>query len=149
MTDSAVMFALKRLVHMIGDIHCPAHMRYEDVNKGRGFDLGIKVTYKGKNLALHSVWDTGVIASTHRKWSYKRYAEHLDTYSKRQIKRATKGWIEEWHSDAAKDIRVAIPWAKQGDVLDASFDEKALPLAELELQKAGYRLAKCLNVLFK
>ena len=149
MTDSAVMFALKCLVHMIGDIHCPAHMRYEDVNNGRGFDLGIKVTYKGKKSSLHSVWDTGVIASTHKKWGYKRYAEHLDTYSKRQIKRVTKGWIEDWHSDAAKDIRVAIPWVKQGDVLDATYDKKALPLAELELQKAGYRLAKVLNTFFK
>ena len=149
MTDSAVMFALKCLVHMIGDIHCPSHMRYEDVNNGRGFDLGIKVTYKGKTLPLHSVWDTGVIASTHRKWSYKRYAEHLDTYSKREIKRVTKGWIENWHSDAAKDIRVAIPWVAQGDVLDETYDKKALPLAELELQKAGYRLAKVLNRFFK
>ena len=149
MTDSAVMFALKCLVHMIGDIHCPAHMRYEDVNKGRGFDLGVTVVYFGKKQKLHRVWDTSIIASNHRGWTPQQYAKKLDTYSKREIKSVTKGWVEDWHSDAAVDIRPAIHWSPEGSELDADFDKKALPLAELEIRKAGYRLAKCLNTLFK
>lgn len=149
MTDSAVMFALKCLVHMIGDIHCPSHMRYEDVNNGRGFDLGVTVVYFGKSQKLHKVWDTSIIASNHHGWSPKQYAEKLDTYSKKEIKRVTKGWVEDWHSDAAVDIRPAIHWSPEGSALDADFDKKALPLAELELRKAGYRLAKVLNIFFK
>ena len=149
MTDSAVMFALKCLVHMIGDIHCPSHMRYEDVNNGRGFDLGVTVVYFGKKQKLHKVWDTSIIASNHHGWTPKQYAEKLDTYSKKEIKCVTKGWVEEWHSDAAVDIRAAINWSPDGSELDVEFDKKALPLAELELQKAGYRLAKVLNKFFK
>ena len=148
MTDSAVMFALKCLVHMIGDIHCPAHMRYEDLN-GRGFDHGVTVVYFGKKQKLHKVWDTSIIASNHRGWTPQQYAKKLDTYSKREIKRVTKGRVEDWHSDAAVDIRPAIHWSPEGSELDADFDKKALPLAELEIRKAGYRLAKCLNTLFK
>ena len=148
LTDSTVMFALKCLVHMIGDIHCPGHMRYEDVD-GRDFERGVIVTYFGKKQKLHKVWDTSIIASNHHGWTPKQYAEKLDNYSKKQIKKITKGWVEDWHSDAAKDIRAAIPWAPNGSKLGEEFDKKALPLAELELQKAGYRLAKTLNVLFK
>lgn len=148
MTDSAVMFALKCIVHMIGDIHCPAHMRYEDLN-GRGFDQGVTVVYFGKKQKLHKVWDTSIIASNHPKWTPQQYADKLNSYSKKEIKRVTKGWVEDWHSDAAVDIRPAIHWSPDGSELEEDFDKKALPLAELELRKAGYRLAKVLNTFFK
>jgi hypothetical protein len=149
LTDSVVMFALKCLVHMVGDIHCPSHMRYADVNNGRGFDLGVEVFYFDNWQKLHKVYDTSLIASNNPGIKPKEYAEKLDTYSKKQIKAVTEGWIERWHEDAARDIRVAVPWVKHGDQLSDDFDKKALPLAEMELQKAGYRLAKVLNTLFK
>jgi hypothetical protein len=149
LTDSTVMFALKCLVHMVGDIHCPSHMRYADVNNGRGFDLGVEVCYFDNYQKLHKVYDTSLIASNNPGITPKEYAEKLDTYSRKQIKEVTEGWIERWHEDAARDIRAAIPWAKHGDELFEEFDKKALPLAEMELQKAGYRLAKVLNTLFK
>ena len=149
LADTTVMFALKCLIHMVGDIHCPSHMRYADVNNGRGFDLGVVVNYFDSHQKLHKVYDTSLIASNNPGIKPKAYAERLDTYSKKQIKSITEGWIERWHEDAARDIRVAIPWAKHGDDLYEEFDEKALPLAETQLRKAGYRLAKVLNTLFK
>ena len=149
MTDSAVMFALKCLVHMVGDIHCPSHMRYADINNGRGFDLGVEVYYFDSYEKLHKVYDTSLIASNNPGITPKAYAERLDTYTKKEIKSITEGWIERWHEDAARDIRVAIPWAKHDDSLFEEFDAKALPLAEMELRKAGYRLAKVLNTLFE
>jgi hypothetical protein len=148
LSDSTVMFALKCLVHMVGDIHCPSHMRYADINNGRGFDLGVEVYYFDSYQKLHKVYDTSLIASNNPGIKPKDYAEKLDTYTKKQIREVTEGWIERWHEDAARDIRVAVPWVKHGDELYEAFDEKALPLAEMELRKAGYRLAKLLNVLF-
>lgn len=145
LSDSTVMFAIKCLVHMVGDIHCPAHVRYTDNNNDGKF----AVSYMGKETTLHKVWDTSVIARDHKKWGYKRYAEHLDSWSKRDIKRVTKGWVEDWFEDAARDVRPTLAWVNKGDKLDEEFQTKALPLAEQQLRKAGYQLAHLLNTLFK
>ena len=145
LSDSTVMFAIKCLVHMVADFHCPSHLRYTDCNNSGNEEI----TYLGKEMILHKAWDTAVIAYSHKKWTYKQYADKLDSYTPRQIKAVTKGWAEEWLEDAARDIRPSIYWVKEGDVLGEKFTKKALPLAELEIQKAGYRLAKVLNTLFK
>ncbi|MBQ7856773.1 MAG: S1/P1 nuclease [Alistipes sp.] len=145
LSDSTVMFAIKCLVHMVGDFHCPSHLRYTDfANKGHQ-----KITYLGRETTLHKAWDTGIIAYNHKKWSYQRYADKLDCYTKKQIKAVTKGDVERWMEDAARDVRPSIHWVKDGDVLGEEFTKKALPLAEQQIQKAGYQLAKVLNTLFK
>ena len=145
-TDSVVMFALKSSIHMVGDMHCPSHLRYTDNKNGGGF----KVNYRGKKISLHSVWDYSVIQRRFKKSAWSAYADCLNTYNKKQIKKATKGWVEDWLEDAGRDIRPSLDWGiSKGSKLGGEFDKKALPLAELELQKAGYRLAKYLNTVFK
>ena len=145
LSDSVVMFALKSMIHMVGDMHCPAHLRYTD-NRNEG---KFTVYRNNKSTSLHSVWDTGVLTYKHRKWSYDKYADKLDTYSKKEIRMATNGWVEDWLEDAARDIRHTIDWVAKGDHLTDEFYEKAQPLAHLEVQKSGYRLAKYLNTVFK
>lgn len=144
-SDSVVMFALKCAIHMVGDMHCPSHLRYTDCSNGGGF----KVQYYGKEASLHSVWDWRIIQRGRKRSSWVSYADKLDTYSKKQIKRATAGWVEDWLEDAARDIRPTIRQVKKGDVLGKEFQEAARPLAEMEIQKSGYRLAKYLNTVFK
>ena len=145
MTDSAVLCAIKCIVHIVGDFHCPAHVRYTDCkNEGK-----YKVTYYDRKAILHSVWDTGVIThGDRRKWTYGQYADYLDTWSDKKIAACTKGWAQEWFEDCAHDVRKSIHWVGEGDVLGDKFQKKALPLAELELRKAGYQLAKALNTIF-
>lgn len=143
--DSVVMFALKTAIHMVGDMHCPSHLRYTD-NKNSG---GFKVIYYGKERSLHSVWDWGIIQRGRKRSSWVGYAEKLDTYSKKEIKKATAGWVEDWLENAGRDVRPSLNWAQKGDELGESFQAKARPLAELEIQKSGYRLAKYLNTIFK
>ena len=145
LSDSTVMFAIKCIVHMVGDFHCPSHLRYTDRNNSGNEEI----TYLGKEMTLHKAWDTAIIAYSHKMWSYKQYADKLNCYTAKQIKSVTKGWVEEWLEDAARDIRPSIYWVKEGDNLGEKFTKKALPLAELEIQKAGYRLAKVLNTLFE
>lgn len=145
LSDSVVMFALKSIIHMVGDFHCPAHLRYTD-NRNEG---KFTVIRKNKRLSLHSVWDTRVLTYNHPKWSYEKYADKLNTYTPKQIKKATKGWVEDWLEDAGRDIRPTLEWVSKGDTLTDEFFVKAQPLAHFEVQKAGYRLAKVLNTLFK
>ena len=99
---------------------------------------------------MHSVWDNNVFQSKFKKEAYRDYADHLNTYSKKQIKKAANGWVEDWIEDAARDVRPTLDWGiRKGDNVGVEFDQKAIPLAELQLQKAGYRLAKYLNKVFK
>lgn len=145
-TDSMVMFALKSVIHMVGDMHCPAHLRYTDNKNACWFD----VYYHGKKMLLHTAWDNNILQRKFKREAYREYADYLNTLSKKQIKKAANGWVEDWLEDAGRDIRPTLDWGvKKGDKLGEEFDKKALPLAELQVQKAGYRLAKYLNSVFK
>lgn len=147
MPDSAVLVALKCIIHMVGDFHCPGHIRYVDCeNKGR-----FAVKLNGKLTDMHKAWDTGIITTYHKKWNHTKYADHLNVLDKKQIKAITKGSPQQWFEDAATDIRPAIYWACDGkniETLDDKFLAKAGPLTEQQMQKAGYRLAKVLNTIF-
>lgn len=144
-TDSVVMFALKCAIHMVGDMHCPSHLRYTDNNNGGGFS----VYFFGKKRSLHTVWDWALIQRKYKRSAWVEFANDIDTFGKKKIKRATQGWVEDWLEDAARDVRPSIDWVTKGDYLEDEFYNKAVVLAELELQKSGYRLAKYLNTVFK
>ena len=145
-SDSVVMFALKSAIHMVGDMHCPAHLRYTDNKNTCWFD----VYYHGKKMLLHTAWDNDIPQRKFKREACREFASYLNTYSKKQIKRAANGWVEDWLEDAGRDVRPTLAWGvKKGDKLGDEFDAKAYPLAEQQIQKAGYRLAKYLNTVFK
>ena len=144
MTDSAVMFALKSIIHMVGDMHCPAHVRFVDFeNQGK-----FPIKFFNKKTTLHKVWDTSVLTRDHKGWSYKEYAAKLDKLSKGKIKRVTNGWVEDWLEESGRVVRPIIYDVKEGDELDEEFMSWGYPLAESQARKAGYRLAKVLNIFF-
>ena len=145
MADSTVLFAIKCIVHMVADMHCPAHVRFTDFeNQGK-----FPIKFFGKNTTLHKVWDTSALTRYHKGWSYKEYAEKLDKLPARKIKRVTNGWVEDWLEESGRLVRPYIHEVKEGDALDEDFMNWGYPLAESQAQKAGYRLAKVLNTFFK
>ena len=145
MSNEEVMFAIKCIVHMVADMHCPAHVRFTDFeNQGK-----FPIKFYGKNTTLHKVWDTSVLTRYHKGWSYKEYAQKLDNLSKGKVKRVTSGWVEDWLEESGRMVRPIIYDVNEGDALDDEFMSWAYPLAESQAQKAGYRLAKVLNTFFK
>ena len=145
LSDSVVLAAIKCIVHMVGDMHCPAHVRFTDFeNQGK-----FPVRLFGKKTTMHSIWDTAVLTRNHRGWKYQDYAAKLDCLSKGKAKRLTRGWVEDWLEESGRVVRPTIHDVKRGDKLGAEFMEWAYPLAESQAQKAGYRLAKVLNKFFK
>lgn len=142
--DSVVLTYIKCIVHIVGDFHCPAHVRYTDAHNEGKFD----VAFFGKTTTLHRIWDSGVITHSHPDWKYQDYADYLDNASKREIRRMTKGSYREWFEDGARDVRPSIGWVKEGDTLGDEFMTKAVPLAEQQLRKAAYQLAAALNRIF-
>ncbi len=148
--DSVVLFGIKCITHIVADFNCPSHVRYVDnANKG-----GFVAIFNGKKVGVHRFWDTWLIESLQRqrgqKIDHKLYADHLNTLSKKEIKQITKGWAQEWFEAAARECRPTIYWIDDRKIekIDQKFVEKATPLVESQMQKAGYQMAAALNTIF-
>ncbi|MGN0187061.1 MAG: S1/P1 nuclease [Paludibacteraceae bacterium] len=63
--------ALRFLIHIVGDIHCPMHMGRPDDRGGNK----IKITWFGHDTNLHALWDDILIDG--QKLSYTEYAAHI------------------------------------------------------------------------
>ncbi len=135
--------ALKMLIHMVGDLHCPMHA-------GRLSDLGgnrHRVYFFGRETNLHSVWDSALIESAH-KWSYAGWWEQLDIIDKSEKAEIQKGNPLEWFSqtvDHATNIYANTPVDSK---LSYDYITKFAPVAEQQLLNAGLRLASILNELY-
>ncbi|MCQ2135449.1 MAG: S1/P1 nuclease [Bacteroidales bacterium] len=146
MEDSVVLDAIKCMVHIVADFHCPVHLRYTDcVNDGK-----FQITFNGKEVRYHTFWDTNLLQyASGLNWKqYSEYADRLDTWNKKQIKAAQKGWAREWFEDAARCIRPMIDEVRPGDALDGQYVEEHIGLAEDLLRKSAYQLAAALNQIF-
>lgn len=159
-TDEQKAFALKFIVHLVGDIHMPLHV-------GNGTDQGgnfCKVTYMGKNYNLHALWDEGLIDFT--KLSYTELAKFISEGKTADEVRAIKNSsVIDWALESKKIVPTIYPadvaastdlmsiknYCKkevtQEEMPKLSFEYayKHLPIIEKRLYEAGVRLAVLLN----
>ena len=143
--DSTVVVSIKYLVHLVGDMHCPTHVKYPGI---KGFNIYVD----GRKLNYHGVWDSYVLDCNVR-WSGMEFQHILDRCTKREIKAITAGSVRDWFHDCAVYCRQIYVLAqpdqqfKSPDVWE-DFLNPALPIAERQILYAGYRLAHVLNELF-
>ena len=144
MTDSVRIASIALIVHFVGDMHCPEHIRYPDDQT-----IGYYPVYFGKEkIRYHSLWDTPIIATRH-PWGFSDTAAMLDTYNKEQIAKVTAGTPYDWGYDSAK-VSYEVHSVKPEQKLDKRlYLNKYAPLAESQIRNAGYRLAALLNSIFK
>lgn len=144
--DSIIHEAIKCIVHIVGDMHCPSHVRYTDASNTGKF----VVFFNDEETSLHKVWDSSLIElmSGFDKEDASLYAAALDSWTDKQIAEVQKGWAQEWFEDVASDIRPTVGEVKKGDCLGKAWMKENIVLAEFELRKAGYRLAAALNEIF-
>lgn len=144
LNHEAEALALKFLIHMVADMHCPMHM-------GHLSDLGgnkIQVQYFRQGKNLHSVWDSGIIDSAH-KWGYSEYADMLDVTDKAKIAEITKGSIDDWAKATIAVVAEIYDSTPVGADLGYDYVNRWTPTVEEQLTMGGLRLAKILNELFK
>lgn len=137
--DSTVVVNLRYVVHLVGDMHCPSHVNYQQ-SRMRVFFFGVDKQY-------HSLFDGGILDRKHR-WGYMEYKHQLDRCTPEEQAALAAGTPEEWFAETARDCSVIYEWAQPGDELGLSFCNKAVGLLDRQLIKASYRLAKVLNELF-
>lgn len=146
LTDSTVAVNIKYIIHLVGDMHCPAHIKYSSHNMK--YDVLFEDKYhKPHKFYVHSVWDNEIITTT-RIWSVSEWAEELDRVSKAEKQALAAGTPRDWLNDNAVNCEVQFEWAQPDARLGQDFLNKALPLVESQFLKAGYRLARMLNELF-
>ena len=141
--DSTAFTELVLLVHFVGDMHCPEHIRYNPEDMTIGY---YKVNFRGEDIRYHTIWDDMIIEIKH-PWSFSDLAHMFDSASKEEIAEITKGGPYDWGRDVARCCWVT-HHVKPGDVLTMDWYYDQLPLMRSQLRKAGYRLAKELNMIF-
>jgi nuclease S1 len=162
--------ALKFLVHFVGDIHQPLHCE-TDLSKfpppegDRGGNK-ISLTYFGKPMNFHSLWDGGLIedaldvelgphftpdlqatAAEAAKLNQKIRASDAAAWAPEglsaHLDTATVDWANESHALAQTAYR-QLPTPRHHGWEEAYRDQE-WPVVETQLTRAGVRLAKILN----
>ncbi len=142
-TEEDQVFHLKMLVHLMGDLHQPMHVgRVED--KG-GNTIQLQWFKKGTNL--HRVWDSELI--DHFGMSYQELASNRSKMSKGQLKAWEQGTVADWLAETHKLTPAVYESVTVGQNLSYEYAYEHMGLVRVQLQKAGVRLAKILNEIYK
>ena len=146
--DSTRLASLQCIIHLVGDMHCPGHVRYADFDKNsvdKQYD-NTKVLYNKKKINMHSVWDSRIINETTAGGVYD-LAHLVDRVSKKEIKEIQEGTPEEWGKETA-DRSKNVWYIKDGETITKKYFLEQRDFAYEQIEKAGLRLAKVLNDLF-
>ncbi|HUL94178.1 MAG TPA: S1/P1 nuclease [Burkholderiales bacterium] len=148
--------ALKWVVHLIGDIHQPLHA----ANRGdRGGNL-VRVSFFGErdnppygSLNLHAIWDMHLLSrlTAERGGEPALVAEPIGDIERSAWEQGSiSEWIAESHA-LARDRAYAPLVASCGEriagvvELGEAYYAGAAPVVDLQIRKAGVRLARVLN----
>ena len=141
LTREEQQFAIKALVHFIGDIHQPLHV-------GTGTDRGgndVKVKYFWENSNLHRVWDSGMIDK--QQLSYTEWVLRINHATTEQVAQWQAASVNDWalESMALRDSAYKIGADKN---LSYRYNYDHIAQVEQRLLQAGVRLAGVLNDIF-
>ncbi|THW54972.1 nuclease s1 [Aureobasidium pullulans] len=164
LSNTEVNHALRFLVHFVGDIHQPLHDEALEIG---GND--IDVTFAGASTNLHHIWDTEIPEKFVGGYSLsdaKAWAQTLNTATKSgiyasQVASWTKGL------DVTDPVTTALDWASEANAyvcstvmpngqaavedvdLGGAYYASAISVVELQIARAGVRLAAYLDAIAK
>jgi len=136
--------ALIFVVHIVGDVHQPLHAGHAEDKGGND----VKLTYRGKETNLHSLWDSGLIE--YLGLTYTELGQQLNSTIPAPLAKTWQSadpteWLYESYA-AADKLYVE---AAQNPAPDYRYFPAQADLLKLRLQQAGVRLAAVLNEAFK
>lgn len=154
--------AAKFIVHFLGDIHQPLH----DENILIGGN-GIPVNFSGVATNLHHVWDTSIpekLIGGYSLTDAEAWAKNLtDAINTGVYKVQATEWLK--GMDLSDPLSSSLVWAGEsnawvcttvlpegldgvkGQELSGEYYEAAVPVVQLQIAKAGYRLAAWLDLI--
>ena len=147
MSDSLVKINLQYLIHMIGDHHCPVHVRWNKESHPQYF---YSLQKKGKKLGYHSFWD-GSIGTWRKGWTAEKFYENMEPLSKSAAKKVQKGSGYDWTQETADVSRycfTVIPKDTEVTKLSKETVETVHQIVDKQMLYAAYRLAGVLTDIF-
>lgn len=143
-TKDQKAFALKFIIHFVGDMHQPMHVsRAED--KGGNT---IQVRYNGQGTNLHSLWDSKLLE--HGGLTDMQLAEQYDHITPAQISTWQKTPVIDWAFESYQtSTQLYAEVEKSNGNIDDAYYAKYMPVIQQRLAQAGIRLAGLLNEVFK
>jgi hypothetical protein len=153
--------ALKWVIHFLGDVHQPLHVE----NIAVGGNL-INVTFANASTNLHRVWDTnipekligGFDLSDAENWSTTliadikngKYANASATWLQGMSANDSIASAMHWATDSnAYVCSTVLPEGEEevaGEELSGEYYDSAIPVVQMQIAKAGFRLAAWLNL---
>jgi hypothetical protein len=144
--------ALKFILHFIGDIHQPLHA--EDLSRG-GNDIPVAFDgHRTQRTNLHSVWDSAIARklnglnfdahATEEKPAAAKWAKALAERTKAAS--LTSPDVSTECSNLTDPNQCGIEWVKDND-LGGEYYEGAVHVVELQIARAGVRLAAWINAI--
>ena len=134
---------LKFLIHLVGDLHCPMHMGHKSDRGGNAW----QIQFFGRGTNLHSIYDSGIVESTH-KWTYTEWAKEVDTVNKKEAAAISAGNPEIWGKETYLITSKIYESTPVGSKLSYDYQSKWTPVIEIQLLRGGLRLAAILNEIF-
>lgn len=144
MEDTVRFHKIAMLIHWLGDMHCPAHIRYPDDQTSSGYYV-----YMGeREVWYHRLWD-GILFNWLHPLSQGDAAEAIDTYSAKEIAKIVEGNLYDWGKDSATASRATRKYREGAQIDRREFIEEFSELHDSQIRKGGYRLAKLFNDIFQ
>ena len=137
--------AIALITHFLGDMHCPMHVVYLPANTVKG---KINITYRGKEMTLHSLWDDRIFETNYPK-TFGDMAFLADTATPKEIREITEGDVFDWAGRTAEKCWPLHNTFREGDTVPSNYNLEVRLIALGQLRDAGYRLAKVFNEIFK
>jgi len=135
--------ALKWIAHLVADINQPLHCAD---NQDRGGN-DVHVDFMGRRTNLHAVWDTGILAAAHINDERAYALELAHSIAPAEAEKWRSGTPADWADDSygvASNLIYGV-WPHSPGDLPASYEQKAIYVVQVQLEKAGVRLAAVLN----
>jgi hypothetical protein len=141
-STTAKAFALKILVHLVGDLHQPMHISHAEDRGGN--DIAVK--FNGFDDNLHGLWDYALI--DHEKLSYKKMAIAYDDANPATIKKWQTDGLMVWLWESYQISEILYKEAQKDPNFGEAYYQSHLAVLHKRIEKAGIRLAGILNAIF-
>ncbi len=142
-TKTDKTFALKMIIHFVGDLHQPMHISREEDQGGNK----IKLKFQGRDTNLHALWDSGLIE--YNGFTFTEMATAFDDVSDPQIKQWQSDPLVRWLYESYQISSKLYAEVEKNPNLDYNYYPNHAEIYKEQIQKAGIRLAGLLNQIYK
>ncbi|MBR0298429.1 MAG: S1/P1 nuclease [Bacteroidales bacterium] len=147
--DSTVHINLIYLIHLIPEIHCPAHyyfLEFGDDKETKKYTF-MPILWEGKTDTYHHMWDSSPTLSQPDA-NLDESKAYYDIWDDATRKLVSDGGPRAWFLDNARRIKKIYGWVRPNQALDRQFLLSKKDFIDMQVRLAAARLERTLNDLF-